>query len=120
MYFHMQYQRSCSPRSGHPSRSQCAANNGNRRPESVLGIGYCFIHPQLRPLLIASGAYELIQVLRADPEAAGPLAGQQQQLGRLLVTGIALSIDNLAVGFTLGTYRVSLPVTMASDSTRIR
>jgi putative Mn2+ efflux pump MntP len=62
----------------------------------------------------------LIQVLRADPEAAGPLAGQQQQLGRLLVTGIALSIDNLAVGFTLGTYRVSLPVTMASDSTRIR
>ena len=27
---------------------------------------------------------------------------------RLLVTGIALSIDNLAVGFALGTYHVSL------------
>jgi manganese efflux pump family protein len=34
----------------------------------------------------------------------------QQQLGRLLVTGIALSIDNLAAGFPLGTYHVSLPV----------
>src|ERR1035437_32581 len=31
-------------------------------------------------------------------------------IGRLLVTGIALSIDNLAVGFALGTYHVNLAV----------
>ncbi len=36
-----------------------------------------------------------------------------QQLGRLLVTGIALSFDNLAVGFALGTYHVSLPAAAA-------
>ena len=34
-----------------------------------------------------------------------------QQIGRLLVAGIALSIDNLAVGFALGTFHVSLAVT---------
>ena len=30
--------------------------------------------------------------------------------GRLLVTGLALSTDNLAVGFALGAYRVSITV----------
>ena len=30
--------------------------------------------------------------------------------GRLLLLGAALSIDNLAIGFALGTYQVSLPV----------
>jgi manganese efflux pump family protein len=64
-------------------------------------------------LLIATGAYGLIQALRADAAgAAGPPA-DQQQLGRLVVTGIALSIDNLAVGFALGTYHVSLPLAAA-------
>ncbi len=29
-------------------------------------------------------------------------------LGKLLVSGLALSIDNLAVGFALGTYHVAL------------
>jgi putative Mn2+ efflux pump MntP len=29
-------------------------------------------------------------------------------VGRLLVTGLALSIDNLAVGFALGTYHIAL------------
>jgi putative Mn2+ efflux pump MntP len=33
-----------------------------------------------------------------------------RRTGQLVVTGIALSIDNLAVGFALGTYRVDLPV----------
>jgi putative Mn2+ efflux pump MntP len=31
-----------------------------------------------------------------------------QGLGKLLVSGLALSIDNLAVGFALGTYHVAL------------
>ena len=59
-------------------------------------------------LLIATGAYGLIQALRAGAAGASGPPGEQQQLGRLLVTGIALSIDNLAVGFALGTYHVSL------------
>ena len=63
-------------------------------------------------LLIATGAYALIQAVRSqrsrpdrDP-AAGAGAGQPTR--RLLITGLALSIDNLAVGFALGTYHVGL------------
>ena len=61
-------------------------------------------------LLIATGVYGLWQSLRGggDEDAASGAAGQR--LGRLLVTGLALSVDNLAVGFALGAYRVSLPV----------
>jgi hypothetical protein len=33
-----------------------------------------------------------------------------QRTGRLMVTGAALSIDNLAVGFALGTFHVNLAV----------
>src|SRR5580704_17087597 len=56
-------------------------------------------------LLIATGSYGLIQALRSAREAAGtetpsgPAPGQPQRLGRLLITGLALSVDNLAVGF---------------------
>jgi putative Mn2+ efflux pump MntP len=63
-------------------------------------------------LLIATGCYTVLQAARGrgqrratDP---GPAAGPTT--GRLLVTGTALSIDNLAVGFALGTYHVSLAV----------
>jgi manganese efflux pump family protein len=72
-------------------------------------------------LLIATGIYGLAQALRSARDAAG--AGTQsespqsespqsepQPLGRLLVTGLALSVDNLAVGFALGAVHVSLPV----------
>jgi len=61
-------------------------------------------------LLIATGLYALIQAWpgrEPGDSAAGP-AGQAT--GRLLVTGLALSIDNLAVGFALGAYRVSITV----------
>ncbi len=61
-------------------------------------------------LLIAMGIYALIQAVRSrhadDPADQAAVTGQHT--GRLLVTGIALSIDNLAVGFALGTYHVSL------------
>jgi manganese efflux pump family protein len=62
-------------------------------------------------LLIATGLYAVIQSVRGrskndDGHQADMAAGQHA--GRLLVTGIALSIDNLAVGFALGTYHVSL------------
>ena len=57
-------------------------------------------------LLIATGLYALIQAFRhqgGDTTSAAP-----QDLGKLLVSGLALSIDNLAVGFALGTYHVAL------------
>lgn len=60
-------------------------------------------------LLTAAGVYGLIQAWRAGAEAPSS-PERQQQFGRLLVTGMALSIDNLAVGFALGTYHVSLPL----------
>lgn len=61
-------------------------------------------------LLIATGVYAIIQPVRArnksDDQPAETAAGHRT--GRLVVTGIALSVDNLAVGFALGTYHVSL------------
>ena len=59
-------------------------------------------------LLIATGGYALIQGLRGSGGEAPALS--EGGIGRLLVTGIALSIDNLAVGFALGTYHVNLAV----------
>ena len=61
-------------------------------------------------LLMATGLYAIVQAIRCphryrDQDQAAP-AGQRT--GRLLVTGAALSIDNLAVGFALGTFHVSL------------
>jgi putative Mn2+ efflux pump MntP len=51
----------------------------------------------------------------AGPAAAGPAAADPgppspagQSLGRLLITGLALSLDNLVVGFAVGTFPVSL------------
>jgi putative Mn2+ efflux pump MntP len=41
---------------------------------------------------------------------SAPVEAARQRTGQLLVTGTALSIDNLAVGFALGTYHVSLAV----------
>ncbi len=64
-------------------------------------------------LLIATGVFGLIQSLRSGAAGASGPPADKQQLGRLLVTGIALSIDNLAVGFALGTYHVSLLVAAA-------
>jgi manganese efflux pump family protein len=61
-------------------------------------------------LLIAVGLYAVIQPVRASNKSGERRVetAASQGTGRLLVTGIALSIDNLAVGFALGTYHVSL------------
>jgi manganese efflux pump family protein len=61
-------------------------------------------------LLIATGLYAVIQALRSpsSPDGQGSAVPAGQRTGRLLVTGAALSIDNLAVGFALGTFHVSL------------
>jgi putative Mn2+ efflux pump MntP len=59
-------------------------------------------------LLIATGLYTLIQAFRHHHGGSGATGGAVQSLGKLLVSGLALSIDNLAVGFALGTYHVAL------------
>ncbi len=81
-------------------------------------------------LLIAVGGYAVIQAVRdrsadhrgadnhgadhggADNHSAdnrGPEAADAGHgTGRLLVTGLALSVDNLAVGFALGAYHVNV------------
>jgi putative Mn2+ efflux pump MntP len=59
-------------------------------------------------LLIATGLYALIESVRGRGDHDSGRQAASQRTGRLLVTGIALSIDNLVVGFALGTYHVSL------------
>jgi manganese efflux pump family protein len=63
-------------------------------------------------LLIATGVYGVVQAIRgqASKHDEPPAEAAQQRTGRLLVTGIALSIDNLAVGFALGAYHVNLAI----------
>jgi putative Mn2+ efflux pump MntP len=56
-------------------------------------------------VLIVTGLYALIQAYRHDGASADTAA---QGLGKLLISGLGLSIDNLAVGFALGTYHVAL------------
>jgi manganese efflux pump family protein len=77
-------------------------------------------------LLIAVGGYFLVEGLR-DARAAAARPGEEPTdgsvapdrasqpagaggLGRLVLAGLALSVDNLAVGFALGTYRTPVIV----------
>lgn len=61
-------------------------------------------------LLIATGVYALIQAVRSRSvdDSEDQAAKGSKHVGRLLVTGVALSIDNLAVGFALGAYHVDV------------
>lgn len=60
-------------------------------------------------LLVATGAYAVIQSLHGrGQDSDHHQAVASQRTGRLLITGAALSVDNLAVGFALGAYHVSL------------
>src|SRR5215472_4527363 len=64
-------------------------------------------------LLVAVGGYGLVSAVRgARGRSAGEPAepGQPVPFGRakLLMSGLALSLDNLAVGFALGTYTTSI------------
>jgi putative Mn2+ efflux pump MntP len=54
-------------------------------------------------LLIATGLYTFVQARKRASDVAGPT-----NTGKLIVTGAALSIDNLVVGFALGAYKVPL------------
>lgn len=80
-------------------------------------------------MLMAVGVYGLVASLRrgkpgasepgasgagagepgaGEPGAGGPGLGTAAQSGRLLLTGLALSLDNLVVGFALGTYQTGV------------
>lgn len=61
-------------------------------------------------LLIAIGSYAVIQAVRSaarhDGQATAVPAGQRT--GRLVITGAALSVDNLGVGLAVGTFHLSI------------
>ena len=59
-------------------------------------------------LLVLTGVYALV-LARRDTTPGGP--GSKRR-GGLIVTGAALSVDNLVVGFALGAYKV--PVILAA------
>jgi manganese efflux pump family protein len=61
-------------------------------------------------LLIATGAWTVFQAVRSDHQAPTP---DRQSIGRLMVTGLAISVDNFAVGFALGEFHVNLAVAAA-------
>src|SRR5215472_8326602 len=64
-------------------------------------------------LLAAVGTYSIVQAVRASkvPErSAGRAGNDRQEAISLLLTALALSLDNLVVGFALGAYHVSLAV----------
>jgi putative Mn2+ efflux pump MntP len=66
-------------------------------------------------LLIGTGAYSVVQALRGEAAPGGgeAAAGDRWSTRRLIVSALALSIDNLAVGFALGTYHVGLALAAA-------
>jgi manganese efflux pump family protein len=74
---------------------------------TTLGHAAHWIGPAL---LIATGGYAVIQAIRRPASHDGQTQATPPGLrtGRLFITGAALSIDNLAVGFALGTFHVSL------------
>jgi manganese efflux pump family protein len=59
-------------------------------------------------ILVATGAYTIWQGRRAETEQRAPAAN----IHSLLVTAMALSIDNLVVGFALAIYRI--PIVLAA------
>ncbi len=62
-------------------------------------------------LLIGVGAYAIVNAVRST-RAAGQQSGARLPTGnlRLILSGLALSVDNLVVGFALGTYHTSIAV----------
>ncbi|HEY8864973.1 MAG TPA: manganese efflux pump [Candidatus Dormibacteraeota bacterium] len=58
-------------------------------------------------ILILTGAYTIWQGRQVKNEAKGP---RSLRTHRLLITALALSIDNLAVGFALAVYHIQIVV----------
>jgi len=64
-------------------------------------------------LLIASGGQATWAAARAEHRAQPPTTVATAHAGRLLLLAAALSIDNLIVGFALGTYHAGLVLSVA-------
>ena len=68
-------------------------------------------------MLIAIGAGSVVYAWRSRGRASGSGSGsgpdrevRQWRTGRVVLSGLALSVDNLAAGFAIGSYHVSLGV----------
>lgn len=61
-------------------------------------------------LLGLTGLYTLIAAFRQSDDEEDATRLGQQGVTRLLIVGLVLSIDNLVIGFALGTYHVELLV----------
>jgi putative Mn2+ efflux pump MntP len=66
-------------------------------------------------LLVATGLVTMF--ISRHTESAENSQVRDYRMRKLLVTGAALSIDNLVVGFALGAYKVSFPVAVAIIAT---
>jgi putative Mn2+ efflux pump MntP len=55
-------------------------------------------------LLVLTGLYTIFSAMRDSEEVA--VGGSPSGVGGLLATGLALSVDNLVIGFALGAYHV--------------
>src|SRR5580704_8220053 len=82
----------------------------------VLGLGLGQVAHWLGAvLLIAIGVGSLIYAWRSRGRASSAdREARQWRTGRVLLRGLALSVDNLAAGFAIGAYHVSLGVAAAT------
>jgi manganese efflux pump family protein len=64
-------------------------------------------------LLIATGLFTMITSRSDTARSDNGVSLRHHGMIRLLLSGAALSVDNLIVGFALGTYKVSLPAAAA-------
>jgi putative Mn2+ efflux pump MntP len=61
-------------------------------------------------VLIAVGVVGLVQAWRSRDADVSSRPTRSWRTGRILISGLALSSDNLAVGFVLGAYHTGLPL----------
>ena len=61
-------------------------------------------------VLIVIGMTSLISAWRGSRSPGEPGTGQSWPVGRVVASGLALSVDNLAAGFALGAYHTGLAV----------
>jgi hypothetical protein len=64
-------------------------------------------------VLIAVGVFGLVQAWRSRDADTSRHPARSWRTGRVLLSGLALSSDNLAVGFVLGAYHTALPLAAA-------
>src|SRR5712692_1635852 len=82
----------------------------------AIGIGLSGIDARTRlhvgiAILVLVGGYTIWQGRRVPKAQKGPVRIQTR---RLLVTALALSIDNLAVGFALAVYQINIVLAAAT------